>query len=247
MCERLTYSSSGLPVVAFYYGPAKPVAPRMPVIVFNRGGYVVKEQLRNLVPMFQRLADAGFAVIAPMYRGSEGAPGHDEMGGADLADLMNVLPLLRQLPLADVNNLFLYGESRGGVMSLLAMRDGFPARAAATFGAITDLAAYLKEDARAARIVHAVWPDYDARREEIHAARSALQWPEKLKKPLFLMHGGADRQVSPEQTLQLALRLEELGRTYGLMVFPGGDHTLSRYQDERDQQAIQWFRKHVRP
>lgn len=190
MCERLTYSSSGLPVVAFYYGPAKPVAPRMPVVVFNRGGYVVKEQLPKLMPMFQRLADAGFAVIAPMYRGSEGAPGHDEMGGADLADLMNVVPLVRQLPLVDMDNLFLYGESRGGVMSLLAMRDGFPARAAATFGAITDLAAYLKEDARAARIVHAVWPDYDARREEIHAARSALQWPENPRGRSFSCTAG---------------------------------------------------------
>lgn len=246
-CERLTYSSGGLPVIAYYFAPAKPAVPRLPIVVFNRGGYVVKDQLPNLLPMFQRLAEAGFAIVAPMYRGSDGAPGHDELGGADLADLMNVVPLVGHLPSTDPGNLFLYGESRGGVMSLLALRDGFPARAAATLGAITDLAAYLQHDSRAARIVNTVWPDYDTRRGEIHSTRSALQWPEKLKKPLYLMHGGADRQVSPAQTLRLALLLEELGHTYGLTIFPGADHVLSKFQIDRDQQAIRWFRKHLRP
>ena len=72
-----------------------------------------------------------------MYRGSEGAPGRDEMGGADLADLMNIRAVIASLPYADATNTFLYGESRGGMMVLQALRDGFEARAAATVGAFT--------------------------------------------------------------------------------------------------------------
>ena len=82
-----------------------------------------------------RLTDAGFAVVAQMYRDSEGAPGRDELGGADLADLMNIQPVIAALPYADAGQMFLYGESKGGMMAPQALRDGFPARAAAVVGA----------------------------------------------------------------------------------------------------------------
>ena len=196
--------------------------------------------------MMHRLASEGFAVIAPMYRGSEGAPGHDELGGGDLADLKNVLPLVKNLAFADVENLFLYGESRGGVMTFLAIRDGFPARAAATFGGFTDLAAYLHADPRANQLVHSIWPDYDDRQEQILAARSAIQWPERINTPLLLMHGGADRQVSPAQTLSLATRLEALKKKYGLHIFAGDNHIVSTHRVERDRQAVLWFKEHAK-
>jgi hypothetical protein len=43
-----------------------------------------------LVYAYRRLAEAGYLVIAPMLRGSGGAGGHDEMGGADVNDILNV-------------------------------------------------------------------------------------------------------------------------------------------------------------
>ena len=88
--------------------------------------------------------DPSFVVVAPLYRGSLGAEGKDELGGGDLLDLMNVTKLLAHLPYADTRNVFLYGESRGGVMTFMAIRDGFPANAAATFGAFTDMDAYVR-------------------------------------------------------------------------------------------------------
>ena len=61
------------------------------------------------------------------------------MGGADLHDLINVVAVIKEIPYADSTRLFLYGESRGGIMSLLAAKHDFPARAIAVWGAITDL------------------------------------------------------------------------------------------------------------
>ncbi len=51
---------------------------RLPVIVYNRGSYVRQNAAPELLVTFHRLVDAGFLVVAPMYRGSEGAPGRDE-------------------------------------------------------------------------------------------------------------------------------------------------------------------------
>ena len=129
--EKLHYRSDGLAVVAYLYRPRNHTQTKRPVIVFNRGSYIRGDIAPELLTMFHRLADAGFTVVAPMYRGSDGGEGHDEMGGADLNDLMNVTGLLNELDSVDTKNVFLYGESRGGMMVFQAIRDRFPARAAA--------------------------------------------------------------------------------------------------------------------
>ena len=130
----------------------------------------------------------GFTVVAPMYRGSAGAGGRDELGGADLNDLMNVAGLLSELKSVDTRNIFLYGESRGAMMVYLAIREGFPARAAATYGGFTDFDYFLKNAAGGVGTSR-IFPDFEENREEIVARRSAIQWYNKLNIPLLLMHG----------------------------------------------------------
>lgn len=240
--EKLRYRSDGLEVVAYLYRP-RDERPR-PVVVFNRGSYVRGDIAPELLAMFHRLALDGFSVIAPMYRGSDGGEGRDEMGGADLADLMNVAELVEALPFLDGENVFLYGESRGGMMVFQALRDGFPARAAATWGAFTDLAPMVSGEQGLA-MANAIWPDFAARRDRIIARRSAIQWPEKLAAPLLLMHGSDDQSVHPRQTLMLAKALAEAQQEFGVIVFPGGNHVLAEYRTERDRQAAAFFRRQM--
>ena len=78
--ERFTYASDGLEVSAYVYRPTSSRAP-LPLVVFIRGSYVLSDQAPLLVAMFRRIALAGFVVLAPMLRGSDGMPGRDEMGG----------------------------------------------------------------------------------------------------------------------------------------------------------------------
>jgi dipeptidyl aminopeptidase/acylaminoacyl peptidase len=194
--------------------------------------------------MFHRLALAGFAVIAPMYRGSDGGQGQDEMGGADVSDLANVGVVVRRYPSFDAGNVFLYGESRGGMMVLQAIRDGFPARAAATFGAFADLAKMTGNKAGGS-MAHAIWPDFALRRDEIVDRRSALRWAERLTLPLLVMHGGNDREVPVSHALELAVAVSGAVRELGVVVFPGGSHTLNEVRTERDRLAVDFFRRHL--
>jgi dipeptidyl aminopeptidase/acylaminoacyl peptidase len=194
--------------------------------------------------MFHRLAKAGFAVVAPLYRGSDGGEGRDEMGGADLNDLMNILPILSQLDSLDTRNVFLYGISRGGMMVFQAIRDGFAARAAATVGAFTDLGE-LTSSGPGVTTAKTIWPDFEERRKEIISRRSAIQWPERLGLPLLLMHGSKDRDVPPAQTLQLATQIAKTQKEFGVIVFPGGSHTVQQYRVERDRQVVEFFRRHL--
>ena len=237
--EKIEYQSDGLRVYAYVYAPAKP-AKSMPAIIYNRGSFVRDEFAGELLAQFHRLALAGFVVIAPMYRQSGGGEGRDEMGGADVDDLMNILSVVRSLKYVDESRLFMYGESRGGMMTFQAIRDGFPIRAAATFGAFTDLTPMVEANPK---VVAQLWPDYATKGEAIRMRRSAILWPEKINVPLLIMHGGADTGLSPSHSLALASKLQELGKTYQLIIRAGAGHVMSEWRVERDAAAIEWFRK----
>jgi dipeptidyl aminopeptidase/acylaminoacyl peptidase len=237
--ERIAYASDGLTVYAYVYRPAASRG-RLPVVVFNRGSYIWPAFAAEMLPMAHRMALKGYVVVAPMYRGSGGAAGRDEMGGADLDDLFNLVPVIKAMPFADAGNMYLYGESRGGMMVYQALRDGFPARAAAVYGGFTDMNAMLAGE-QGARMGAAIWPDLATNRTTITTRRSALQWPEKITAPILIMHGGADLSVDPSQSLAMAGALQKLGKLYELQIFAGEGHVLTGRAAERDAHAAEWF------
>jgi len=243
--ERLTYRSGELEVVAFLYLPVA-VEDRQPTIVFNRGSYVRNDAAPEYLTTFHRLAESGFVVLAPMYRGSEGAAGQDEMGGADLQDLMRIAALARELPSVDAESLYLLGESRGGMMVLQAIREGFPALAAAVYGSPTDFFRLFADDPQQYEgIADQIWPDWRTNTDEILRRRSAVRWAEELNVPLLIMHGGSDRSMPVTQSLALAERLQQFGQDYELHVFGYEDHVISGRAAERDALAVAWYERHA--
>lgn len=243
---RVSYESDGLTVFAYVYAPAETPKVKQPVIVFNRGSYTWNEFAGEYLTTFHRLASAGFVVIAPMYRGSGGAPGRDELGGADLDDVLNTISMIRQLPAANADQVFMYGESRGAMMTYQAIREHYPMLAAAVYGGFTDLRPLADPGGRFAQAAATIWPDYKERRSEIARRRSAIDWAEKFDTPVLIMHGGADQDVSPSHALALATRLQELGKTYQLIIRSEANHHLYGWLVERDAQAIEWFRRHMK-
>jgi dipeptidyl aminopeptidase/acylaminoacyl peptidase len=247
--QRLKYLSDGLKVTAYLYKPTRISESKLPAIIFNRGSLILGDIAPEVVSSFHRLASEGFVVLAPMYRQSDGGEGRDEMGGGDVNDLMNSVALAKSLGFIDVNNLFLYGESRGGVMTYLAIKRKFPANAAAVYGAFTDMEALVKDtpEVHSPQLLNRIWPDFDSRKDEIFRSRSAIFWPESLGTPLLIMHGGADRGVNPSQSLTLAQKLQSLGKSYELIIYADDGHRLSGNQVDRDRRAVAWFRKHMKP
>jgi dipeptidyl aminopeptidase/acylaminoacyl peptidase len=244
--ERVTYASDGLAVVALVYRPAAP-SGKLPAVIYNRGGYTAVDTPEQLQPLFETLGKAGFAVIAPMLRESYGAPGKDEVGGADLRDLMNVLPLAKNLGFVDPDALFLLGESRGGMMTYQAIRDGFPARAAVTWGAFTDFNALIEAHPDVYQpLVRKIFENYEQRAAEIHERRSALVWADKLNVPVMILQGGADRGVDATHALRLTSRLQELKKPFELHILKDGNHTLSNVREERDRLIVDWLRRNLK-
>jgi dipeptidyl aminopeptidase/acylaminoacyl peptidase len=242
--EQFSYPSDGLTVGAYLYRPRQRSEAPLPVIVYNRGSFTRPDGFAGeMLVMANRYARAGFIVVAPHYRGSNGWKGRDELGGADLDDLMNIVPQLARIDGADPARVYLAGESRGGMMVYQALRDRFPARAAAVWGAFTDLPALLVPSSPQAKYAPKIWPDLERNRDAIVERRSALRWADRIRTPVLIMHGTADEDIPVDQSQRLAAELERLGRSHRLLLFEGQQHRIGGRGSERDAAAIEWFRR----
>ena len=241
--RRWRYLIDSAEVVALVFRPR--AAGRRPAIVYCRGSYIQSGLEEAFLPQLHRFARAGYFVVAPQYRGSEGGSGRDEMGGADVEDVHAAVRLVAARSDVDRNAIYLYGESRGGMMVLQAIRDGVPVRAAVTVGAFTDLDSLFQSDARSAAMATKIWPDYETRREEIALRRSALRWANRIRVPLLILHGGSDSGVPPRQSEQLDAALTRAGTPHALRIVPGGSHTLGEHAALRDSLVVSWFGAHA--
>jgi dipeptidyl aminopeptidase/acylaminoacyl peptidase len=153
-----------------------------------------------------RMASWGYVVVASQYRGSiDGGEGKDGFGGRDLNDVLNLFLVLSEIPGADTARVGMYRESRGGMMTYLALKRSCNVKAAAVVGGMTDAFDVIKnhpemEDVSFKPLI----PDYSLKRDAVLKARSAVYWSDSLcrQTPLLIMHGGADSRVEQEMLLQ---------------------------------------------
>lgn len=251
-CAQLEYQSDHVLVQAWGLQPKSQSTKKWPVIIYNRGGNSALGRLDyvSVLRQLSPLAQQGFIVLASQYRGSVPADptryGKDEFGGADVQDIHQLIELAKKLPAADADNIFLYGISRGGMMSYLTARQRDDIRAMAITGAPTDLVTELPRLPEMELIFRSLIPNYDQNKLQELQQRSVLYWAEQLpvNLPILLMYGGKDHRVHPDNSQRLATKLTKLHRQVKLLEFSDADHLLTHYKEQERQAMLQWFRQH---
>jgi dipeptidyl aminopeptidase/acylaminoacyl peptidase len=252
-CSELRYQSGPYAVQAFMAEPAaQSNAAPVPAILYARGGTGNFGRVDALLLAELRLlAAAGFVVVVSNTRFVDALATRDEWGGADLDDVLNLVPLVRSLPQVDGRNLFMLGVSRGAMMTHLAIKGGAPLRAAAVIGGGADLtrtAIERPEFVLGDRDFDGwakVWPDYRTKSRQLLEERSALYWPERIDVPLLIMHSRTDPMVPVSEALALALQLERHDKVYELVVYENDGHALPRHRTERNSRIAAFFRRHA--
>jgi dipeptidyl aminopeptidase/acylaminoacyl peptidase len=247
--RSITFLSDGLKVKGYLAVPKE--GKKLPCVIYNRGGNRSFGALNDeeAVYLLGRVATWGYVVAASQYRGVRGGEGKEEFGGADVDDVLNLMPLLESLPQADARRIGMYGWSRGGMMTYLALTRTDRIAAAVIGGGSSDLFDGLKQRPDMEKAVYAeLIPNYAKDKEAALTARSAIRWPEKINKktPLLLLHGGADWRVDPTEALAMVSALYKSKQPFRFVFFEGGDHGLSEYQGEVNRLTKDWLDHYVR-
>jgi dipeptidyl aminopeptidase/acylaminoacyl peptidase len=221
--EHIYYPTfDGKKIPAIVYKPRDIAAgEKLPAIVHVHGGPTA-QWFRGFDPFAQFLADRGFVVIEPNVRGSTGYgvefrdAALKDWGGADLEDVAAAAEYLKTQPFVDASRLVVFGGSYGGFMTFIAATKKPDLwRAAVAWVGISDLHKlyvksmehfkyYFREQMGDPEKDFALWRD-----------RSAIEFADKLKAKLLMVHGVNDPRCPVEQSQVFRDRLIELGRVEG--------------------------------
>jgi len=249
---EIRYLSQDYEVVGYVMYPRRlEKEKRYPAVVVNRGGN--RDYGRLTACGFSFLSQifghgGDFVLMLPQYRGVAGGSGKDEFGGQDVHDVLSLFRIAKKLPFIDEANLFVAGWSRGGMMTYLALKNEAPVRAAVVVAGVSDLEANESERPEMARVMRDLVPlDLDNPQSYVEELRkrSALRWPDKLKAPLLLVHGDADKNVSVQQSLKLTEALQAQGLDHKLVIYPGGEHSLKGFEAELESEVSEWWDAHL--
>ena len=246
--ERITYQSDGLAIKGFLISPKKPKTST-PLIVFNRGGTLEWSRITFWeILEFCRLAERGYTVIASYFRGCGGSEGMDELGRGDVRDVMNAIKMAESLPPVDTTRIGVWGFSRGAGTSYHLLAKEPRIKAAIMVGGSVDALRSHRNQEFHEHVYPKALPGYTQDPDAALRSISPLYWAESLNPnaPILLMHGGADWRVLPEQSLAMATKLQELGRSYRLVIFEGGSHSLLEHVGSYRAQLDDWLDRYVR-
>ena len=244
--EKITYLSDGLKVKGYIAYPAEK-KDKVPCIIWNRGGLKESGAIDTFTArgIYGQIASWGYVVFASQYRGNSGGEGEEQLGGEDVNDVLNLIPLAEEISQADTARWGIEGWSRGGMMTYLTLRKNGNFKCAVLAGAISSLKMSADENPGVAENYKLIVRGENFNREL--EKRSALNFDGELPSiPYLLMHGGADETVSPVQSIEMAKRLNSRKTPYRLVIFEGGDHYLKTHRKEVEQLKKQWYDKFLR-
>lgn len=225
---------------------------KLPLIVMPHGGPFARDS-ESWDWWAQFLADRGYAVIQPNYRGSSGygtrftEKGEGQWGLAMQDDLDDAVKALTDLGIADPARVCMVGGSYGGYAAIrAAQRDGKTYRCAVSYAGVSDLNRMLKH--QSSFLFGGARRDWLREQAPDLKNVSPLNFPSEFSIPLLLMHGEEDRVVPIVQSKVLAQKLKAAGKDVTYIVQPEGDHHFSRTEDRLEfLKALEAFLKKHNP
>jgi dipeptidyl aminopeptidase/acylaminoacyl peptidase len=206
-----------------------------PLIVMPHGGPFARDT-EEWDWWAQFLADRGYVVIQPNYRGSSGygtkftRKALGQWGLKMQDDLDDAVTALAAQGLADPKRVCMVGASYGGYAAMrAAQRDGSKYRCTVAYAGVSDLNRMLRFNSD----FLGAGARQDWLRQQIGDLKgvSPLNFPEQFSSPILIVHGKKDRTVPVSQSRLLAKRLKDAGKNATYIEQPEGDHHFSREAD----------------
>ncbi|MCR9288926.1 MAG: S9 family peptidase [Bacteroidetes bacterium] len=143
---------------------------------------------------------------------------HKSLGKWEMHDYIEAVKWLRTQPFIDSTKVGIQGSSYGGYMTALALTYGADYFTHGVASAsVTDWRLY-------DNIYTERYMDEPKDNKEGYDFGSVMTHVEKLKGELLIVHGTIDDNVHMQNSIQLISELQEKGKDFEMMVYPGGRH-----------------------
>ena len=204
----------------------------LPTVIIHHGGPWVRDSM-IFNAQTQFLANRGFAVFQPNFRGSSGYGktflelGYGEWGGKMQLDIQDGLAWLVRNGIANPDKVCLLGASYGGYAALMALAQ-FPDdyECAIALAPVTDLNLLLKElrgNSSEKFITKAIKNKMD-KRDLMRL--SPYKVAKDISDPILLLHGTLDRIIPFEHSDKMAKALEKANKDVRLIPLQNSGHDL---------------------
>jgi dipeptidyl aminopeptidase/acylaminoacyl peptidase len=228
-------------ISAFVYVPHN--APRdhtHPAIVYVHGG-PQSQTINNFNRVVQYLANQGYLVIAPNYRGSSGYgkefmdADRFDMGGGDLQDVLAAADWIQQTGYVDAKKLVIMGGSYGGYMSMMALTKAPEVWAAGV--PIVPFVNWFTEVQNEDPLLR----EYDlatmgdpVKNKALWEDRSPINFVDRIKAPVLLLAGGNDPRCPKSEAQQVADAIKKRGGSVELKIYENEGHGFARVENQID-------------
>ena len=240
----------GLLIKPVNYDPEQ----RYPLVMWVHGGPTGVSGSRYYASFgwCQLLANAGYAVFLPNYRGSVGwglefsESNLGDMGGQDFQDMLLGIDSLVEEGIADADRLAIAGWSYGGFTAAWAVSQTTRFQAAVMGAGISHWASFHGKSCL---------PTWDAiyyqtdpyERGGKFEQFSPLTYAADIETPTLILHGEKDQDVPVEQSYTFFRALKDHDVPVELIVYPREAHSVGERLHILDmsKRVLGWFEKHL--
>lgn len=255
--ERVTWKSKdGREIAGLLYRPLSKESRTKPAILWIHGGPEGQDGYRSDV-WAQYLAEAGYVVLEPNYRGSSGYGeafrnlNVEDSNGGEVDDVAAGAQYLIARGLAEATRIGIGGGSHGGTMVAYAVTR-YPevfAAAAELYGVVDrELFVYRTNHASSIRWMMKMGGT-PSEKPELYQKANILLAINNVKTPILIMHGENDPQVPPAESARFAEALRQHHKTYYYFTYPNELHGFAQSIHRLDawQKQLAFFDHYLNP
>ena len=232
----------GLSLAGILYKPANfDPSRRYPTVIWAHGGPEA-EVLLSLTPWSLYLAQQGYVVLEPNFRGSTGYGERfrnsnvEDSGGGEIDDIAAAVTYLVNAGITDPKRVAIGGGSHGGTVvanAVTKLPDTFAA-AVEMFG-VVDRALFLQYTNRNSAIRwETKMGGTPEEKPAVYRKANILPDVARIRTPMLVMHGEEDPQVPPQESAELVAALKKQGKTYSYVTYPHEGHGFQQLEHRRD-------------
>ncbi|GAC1430782.1 MAG: S9 family peptidase [Terriglobales bacterium] len=243
-------------ISAFVYVPYNmPRNGQNAAIIYVHGGPSA-QSVNSFNRFIQYMANQGYIVVAPNYRGSTGYGKEFQqanlfnMGGGDLQDVLSAAEWIKQTGFVDPKKLVLMGSSYGGYLTMMGVT-----KAPEVWAAGVPIVPFVNwfteiknEDPVLQQSDLATMGDPEKNKDS-YQDRSPIFFVDAIKAPLLLLAGGNDPRCPKSEAQQVVDAIKKRGGVAEYKVYENEGHGFARVENQIDayRRVADFVKAHVPP